>query len=421
MKLKRNFSFILKSRISSIGVLGTLFSLDLFFSIYGWFALVSLIEVFIILLFVSSKVLREKLIKEMDLPVIALGCFLFLIVVSMAWGIAPIQDRMEDLFSWRKILLFPIALIVFKQEHFRVRFFIFFIFYTSVFAASSWGDFYFDIFPALKADELVENNVVQGIIFSFSAFSILYFSYARIGFFGRYRILSILLMAALAGNVLMVSTSRSGYLVFIVCVIVAGLFLYRRFTVLLTFLTTTLFTVLLVWNEVPSSEIRTAVHEAETHNEPGAVKTSIGMRLVLWKNTIDMIKERPILGTGAGSFSMRYAEMVDGIDNWRGEVSDDPHNQYLHIWAEYGIFALLVFLVFLMICSFRFSAGGTGLLGLVILLGISASSLSSGHFGSFVEGRIFWIGTGVALAGHKSLIEKQIESWSARCLKIFSR
>lgn len=78
---------------------------------------------------------------------------------------------------------------------------------------------------------------------------------------------------------------------------------------------------------------------------------SINTRLLIWKTTFEMIKDRPILGFGIGSFKANYLDYQAEI------LKDDPyyikysvkageaHNEYLQIWAELGIIGLGLFLL----------------------------------------------------------------------------
>jgi len=74
-------------------------------------------------------------------------------------------------------------------------------------------------------------------------------------------------------------------------------------------------------------------------------------RVAIWKYTILMIKDYPLLGTGVGSFkynSLRYqAKFFDQGDNralYPYGVADKTHNEYLQLWAELGIIGLGIFL-----------------------------------------------------------------------------
>ena len=78
---------------------------------------------------------------------------------------------------------------------------------------------------------------------------------------------------------------------------------------------------------------------------------SINTRLLIWRTTLEMIKDKPILGSGIGTFKMNYL-------NYQAEfLKDNPyyvkysgkageaHNEYLQIWAELGIIGLGLFLL----------------------------------------------------------------------------
>lgn len=73
--------------------------------------------------------------------------------------------------------------------------------------------------------------------------------------------------------------------------------------------------------------------------------TSIGAsdssawRLDLWRDMIVYIKSRPWFGFGPGTASMFIQKNIP-----RFLVATEPHNDYLKIWLESGIFALLAYL-----------------------------------------------------------------------------
>jgi len=82
---------------------------------------------------------------------------------------------------------------------------------------------------------------------------------------------------------------------------------------------------------------------------------SINTRLLIWGTTLDMIKDRPILGSGIGTFKMNYLnyqavflqDNPDYIKYW-GHARE-AHNEYLQMGAELGIIGLGIFLSILFI------------------------------------------------------------------------
>jgi O-antigen ligase len=122
--------------------------------------------------------------------------------------------------------------------------------------------------------------------------------------------------------------------------------------------------------------------------------SSGGVRVVMWKTAWQIISEHPVLGVGTAGFKTAYAQKVEGRTGWRAEPTGDPHNQYLKIWAEQGIFGLVAILAFIGLALTTRGITPFRELGLAILLASSASSLVNSHFSTFFEGRMvfFWLG-----------------------------
>jgi tetratricopeptide (TPR) repeat protein len=77
---------------------------------------------------------------------------------------------------------------------------------------------------------------------------------------------------------------------------------------------------------------------------------SINGRLLIWKTTLEMIIDRPIFGSGIGTFKMNYliyqAEFLKNNPyyiQYSGKAGE-AHNEYLQMWAEIGIIGLGIFI-----------------------------------------------------------------------------
>ena len=80
-------------------------------------------------------------------------------------------------------------------------------------------------------------------------------------------------------------------------------------------------------------------------------ESSLRARFLIWHSTIDMIKDRPLFGSGLGTFPLHYLNyQADFLQNnpdylqFLGKAAE-AHNEYLQIWAEMGIIGLLSFLL----------------------------------------------------------------------------
>jgi O-antigen ligase len=116
----------------------------------------------------------------------------------------------------------------------------------------------------------------------------------------------------------------------------------------------------------------------------------MGIRVILYENTLDLVRQRPLFGVGTGGFGAAYAAQVQGkYSDWRSQPSLDPHNQYLFFLAEQGLVGLAVFLTFIgLALADRGDGGPTRLVAIGLLLGWCATSLLSSHFQTFAEGHL---------------------------------
>jgi O-antigen ligase/Tfp pilus assembly protein PilF len=117
------------------------------------------------------------------------------------------------------------------------------------------------------------------------------------------------------------------------------------FLLLITFLIITI--IYSTDNPLNKSAITVPQRAISTFNEQDP---SINTRLLMWKTTFEMIKDRPILGSGIGSFKMNYLDyQADFLQRnyyyikYSGKAGE-AHNEYLQIWAELGTIGLGIFI-----------------------------------------------------------------------------
>ena len=66
--------------------------------------------------------------------------------------------------------------------------------------------------------------------------------------------------------------------------------------------------------------------------------TSVGLRINFTKNSLEVIKKNPIIGSGTGDFPIEYKKIneITAIPNTK-----NPHNMYILIVIELGIIGLI--------------------------------------------------------------------------------
>ena len=114
-----------------------------------------------------------------------------------------------------------------------------------------------------------------------------------------------------------------------VCVLVLGIFV-----VLVAF--------------VGGDRVVTRLEKIDT--EVGRVDDTHGNRAAIWESTLELIKSRPILGSGFGA----YAAAITKFDESSGSFPlEEAHSEYLEILANGGIVAAILFGIFAVLVGVR--------------------------------------------------------------------
>lgn len=101
------------------------------------------------------------------------------------------------------------------------------------------------------------------------------------------------------------------------------------------------------WQWSPSVRGRLAegLNDLRTYQSTDAAATSWGMRLRLAEHTLDMVREKPLLGHGVGSWLGEWRQRVQ--PGLLISVHTTPHNEYLLVAAQLGAAGLLLLLTLL--------------------------------------------------------------------------
>jgi len=184
-------------------------------------------------------------------------------------------------------------------------------------------------------------------------------------------------------------------------------------------------------NPLNRSSITAAERAISTFDMQGS---SLRTRLLIWQSTLDMIKEKPLLGFGLGTFPLHYlnyqAEILQRIPDYLNFVgkAGEAHNEYLQIWAEMGIIGLLSFLLIFMI----FYKTKVNLIkkigtinGKIIIIGLISGimvtlihSIFSFPFHVPAVGAAFWFIIGLTVASENIFCNKLKEDKIIDCKKI---
>jgi O-antigen ligase len=370
--------------------------------------LTNVLEITLFGLFIFNKDLRARFWNFKNQPLLlASGLFIFLLSIDCLYSVAPLKETLESLWGWRKILLLPLGLVLFNDPLWKNKFaysLMIFVGIVSLFCV---------LFYLLELNVrgelpgvLIRNHATQGMIFSVTLFlmgMILLFKKHVLPIRSTW-ILGLILPILIA--LIYMTPGRSGYLAFVVVTVYLGYLLFREKLYKMLSVVFLLSSTLLLTSPLVRDRIELGIKEMQ-HVDPATIESSsMGMRMAVWKNTIELIQDRPLLGFGTGSFEAAYSQKIKDNPEWEKNILHDPHNQFLKIWAEMGIFGLMVFLSMLASSLFQKSSKMYLHLGIGVLFAWCATSLFSSHFSTFTEGRFIYIWLGIMLASESNRIKR---------------
>lgn len=144
------------------------------------------------------------------------------------------------------------------------------------------------------------------------------------------------------GNVTLMINGVTGYLVLGALTLLLG-WQYARFKGIGITLASAIIALGLLMVVPSAFQTRTqqVVEELKREDATKPASTSAGFRIEFYRNTIELIAANPVFGSGTGSFPTLYAEHVKGS----GSVATrNPHNEFLLLTVQTGIFGLGAFL-----------------------------------------------------------------------------
>ena len=161
---------------------------------------------------------------------------------------------------------------------------------------------------------------------------------------------------------------------------------------------------------------------------------SLREHLLKWQSTMDMIKDRPLFGSGLGTFPLYYlnyqADFLQRNPEYLNFVgkAEEAHNEYLQIWAEMGIIGLLLFLLIIII-FYRTNLNSIKKIktieGKIVIIGLISGvtitlihSIFSFPFHIPAVGAAFWFIIGITIASEKIFCNKSKGVKIIDCKKI---
>jgi O-antigen ligase len=346
--------------------------------------------------------LRQACMQPLGLATLMLVA---VIAAAMLWADVPWSERWAAFWSWRKLWMVPVALALFGPASWKHRFVVAYVAVCGAAVLISFGivavtgrlpTSVYDL-----AGSMLRNHSAQSMAFATATLMALWLA-GDPGLGRRWRWTAAGFAGLFVLNMAFVTPGRSGFLALAAMLLVLVAFnLHSWRSALAVVVLAAMLAGAMAVSPLARDRIALAVDEWRNASTQ-TYKTSMGMRAVMYENTLAVVRERPGLGTGTGGFGAAYAATVkdkySGTD-WRAEKTVDPHSQYLFFLAEQGILGLVAFLAFILAALLdRGDSTRARVIAIAMLLGWCATSLLSSHFKTFSEGHLLALVLGAMLA-----------------------
>lgn len=344
--------------------------------------------------------LRDNRVAQCALALFAL------LLLGLLWGEQPARDARNYLSKYLDLAFIPLFIYYFRDAVTRRR---------GLLALAATLVLVLGLSFLVKTGYLPYGELIQGsplspVVFKFRVTHSFLMAFGAFLFIwlavaappgSRDRLIWGLLAALAAFNVTMMVEGATGYLTLCVLGLLLGATLLPRRLAVAGIIMAPLLAVTLLALPGPLAQRAAALAGELQSWQPGvaARDSSAGLRIEFYRNTLDIIADHPLAGTGTGGFPSAYAARVAGTDML---PTRNPHNEFLHIAAQLGLIGLAA-LVLLFIVQWRVSrqlptAAETGLArGLVVAIAVGClfNSMLLDH----AEGLFFaWL-SGLLFAG----------------------
>jgi len=366
--------------------------------------LANLCEVILFLGLFFCTAVNENLLRYIKTPDFKIhASFVAMLMVGVFYPLVDTQTYLSSILNWRKFLLLPIGFILFNESQNQNQKALKVIFYL-ILALTILNVIYKSHLLFFFNKDVIAYQLgttsSEGMFVSVALAIVLSSILKKPKLWAPQNFIEIVWACYLVLYIAIFTTGRSGYLAMLVVLIFMSIKYIkthdqkidiRSWLVMAVVAFSAIF--LLISSKTSSDRIEQAVVELQQSekNANENVVTSIGQRVIFWKNTVEMIPQYFVLGAGTGGFKAAYTKQVADKSGLIAAITQDPHNQYLKILIEQGILGLILFITMIVRSLMQtHSKDENYLLGPAILFIWILTSCFNAHFSTFMEGTFIW-------------------------------
>ena len=306
---------------------------------------ISILAILILLFWLFEGNFFNKFAEIFSNPVVlAVLVFLFILVLGLLWS-PDVPAGLEVLQARWKIGLLPVFLttISYRRRSLYINAFLVGLTVAMTITFLVWFDLIH--YAGVTPEHLTRKtfHVVYNPMLAFGIYLVLHEAVwgrrtgtIRIALFG---------LAGLMTFNMFITEGRAGQLAFFVLMVLLLFQIFKKnrskALVAVFLLLPTIFAAGYFFSPLFHQRVDTACREISQFKENP--DTSVGLRLLYWQNSLEIIRQHPWLGVGTGGFRAAYAQ-VNQEKSPFSFTTDNPHNQYVLVTTMVGIPGLMALL-----------------------------------------------------------------------------
>ncbi|EDL61273.1 O-antigen ligase family protein [Gimesia maris] len=394
-----DFGYLNRTRFQDIA-----FRVGVYLAIFAGFAipvstsLTSVYNLGIFLCWVLSGQYRVTFACFKKYRIVTISVVLFCcLACSLLYTPEVLSLASRNLFKYRQFLMMPIYLAFFIDPRARrrgIQMFELAMIITLIASLSCWI-FSIDYSVRLMDNAIFKNRITQNILMSFLVYIAAWkflehparrWPYALVAVIATFNVLAIVpgrsgyvALGILIGLLMYQKLGAKGILPAAACVGLIGLVTYHN-------------------SERFHNRINEVVKEIKEYRNSSKSRSSVDLRLEFYENGLQIAKSSPLMGSGIGSFAMKYRELMEQ----KGQlVTENPHNEYVMLLVQNGIIGVGLFLCFFWVSwlTTRQLTGIDQALGQAVLAVYLLVCMVNSLMLDTTEGCLFGYLVGLTLAG----------------------
>jgi O-antigen ligase len=306
----------------------------------------TLLQIISIITYIAAGNLKQKFLTILQCKTALLFFALYgLFVIGTIYSTAPLQDSIHMLNKYSKILLAILMLPIYTnpacRRHSLNAFLAAIVLTLFLSYLKLFGLFHYR--PELGTGSVFKNHIQTSFLMVMGFYLVCYRFFTTSN---NFRWIYGVLILFTAYNILFVSMGRTGYVIFLVAVILLGYQLTKgkgKGIAISLVIAIFLAGFALSFSHVFKNNLHKTYQNINNYTPHSQHKTSIGLRISFAKESLGLIKKHPLFGTGTGSLSQQIAD----IKPKPLALTHNPHNEYLNIGVQLGLVGIALFLIIL--------------------------------------------------------------------------